>query len=53
MRLQRKRHLRSLKKRRTEAQKETISEYHTAVTKHGAEKKAKATAVRAAKKARK
>lgn len=53
MRLQRKRHLRSLKKRRTESQKETISEYNTLVAKHAAEKKAKVQAVRAAKKAKK
>ncbi len=53
MRLQRKRHLRSLKKRRTEAQKETVSDYKALVAKHAEEKKAKVSAVRAAKKARK
>ena len=52
MRLQRKRHLRSLKKRRTESQKETVSEYKALLSKHAEEKKAKVAAVRAAKKAR-
>lgn len=52
MRLQRKRHLRSLKKRRTEAQKETVAEYNAAVAKHAEERKVHNAAVKAAKKAR-
>jgi small subunit ribosomal protein S6e len=51
-RLQRKRHLQSLKKRRTEAQKETKADYEKAVAKHADEKKAKLQAVRAQKKAK-
>ncbi|KAL7423104.1 40S ribosomal protein S6 [Cryptotrichosporon argae] len=50
-RLQRKRHLRSLKKRRTEAQKEAKAEYDAAVAKHAAERKAASAAHRAHKKA--
>ncbi|WVF69205.1 hypothetical protein IAT40_003981 [Kwoniella sp. CBS 6097] len=52
LRLQRKRHLRSLKKRRTEAQKETVAEYKAALAKHAEEKKTHNAAVKAAKKAR-
>ncbi|AGV14337.1 small subunit ribosomal protein S6e, variant [Cryptococcus neoformans var. grubii H99] len=52
LRLQRKRHLRSLKKRRTEAQKETVAEYNAAVAKHAEERKVHNAAVKAAKKAR-
>ncbi|ORY28498.1 putative 40s ribosomal protein s6-b [Naematelia encephala] len=52
MRLQRKRHLRSLQRRRTEAQKETISEYKNLVAKHTEERKVQSAAVRAAKKAK-
>jgi small subunit ribosomal protein S6e len=52
MRLQRKRHLRSLKKRRTESQKETISDYKASLAKHAEEKKTHNAAVRAAKKAK-
>jgi len=48
MRLQRRRHLRSLQKRRTLAQKETISEYHALVHKRAAEKKEHNAAVKAA-----
>jgi len=51
MRLQRKRHLRSLSKRRTLAQKETVAEYNTLVAKHTAEKKSHNAAVKASKKA--
>jgi small subunit ribosomal protein S6e len=51
-RLQRKRHLQSLKKRRSEAQKEVKAEYDVAVAKYQAERKATAAAVRAAKKAK-
>jgi small subunit ribosomal protein S6e len=51
MRLQRRRHLQSLKKRKTLAQKETIAEYNTIVAKRQAEKKVAATAAKAAKKA--
>merc|ERR1712071_159843 len=47
MRLQRRRHLRSLKKRHTLAQKETISEYHALVHKRAAEKKEHVAAVKA------
>ncbi|WOO77386.1 40S ribosomal protein S6 [Vanrija pseudolonga] len=50
-RLQRKRHLQSLKKRRTEAQKEVKADYDAAVAKHHAERKAALAAHRAAKKA--
>ncbi|CAK9781026.1 40s ribosomal protein s6-b [Cutaneotrichosporon oleaginosum] len=50
-RLQRKRHLRSLKKRRSEAQKEQKAEYEVAVAKYVAEKKAHQQAVKAAHKA--
>ncbi|TXT13544.1 hypothetical protein VHUM_00911 [Vanrija humicola] len=50
-RLQRKRHLQSLKKRRTEAQKEIKADYDAAVAKHHAERKAAHAAHRAAKKA--
>ena len=52
LRLQRKRHLRSLKKRRTEAQKETISEYKAKLAQHAEERKVQHQAVRAAKKAK-
>jgi len=51
-RLQRKRHLLSLKKRRSEAQKEVKAEYDAAVAKHLAERKAAHTAARAAKKSK-
>jgi small subunit ribosomal protein S6e len=51
-RLQRKRHLLSLKKRRSEAQKEIKAEYEVAVAKHAAERKALYAAARAAKKAK-
>jgi small subunit ribosomal protein S6e len=50
MRLQRRRHLQSLKKRKTLAQKETIAEYNTLVAKRQGEKKVAATAAKAAKK---
>ncbi|EIW66748.1 30S small subunit ribosomal protein S6e [Tremella mesenterica] len=53
MRLQRQRHLRSLQRRRTEAQKEKVADYKTLVAKHAEEKKVHDAAVRAAKKARK
>ena len=53
IRLQRKRHLRSLKKRRTEAQKEAISEYKSKVAQHSEERKVQHAANRAAKKAKK
>ncbi|BEI84004.1 hypothetical protein CcaverHIS002_0406080 [Cutaneotrichosporon cavernicola] len=52
-RLQRKRHLRSLKKRRSEAQKEQKAEYNVAVAKYVADKKAHHQAVKAAHKAAK
>ena len=52
IRLQRKRHLRSLQKRRTEAQKETISDYKAALAKHAEERKVHNSAIRAQKKAR-
>jgi small subunit ribosomal protein S6e len=51
-RLQRKRHLQSLKKRRTEAQKEIKADFEKAVARHAEEKKVKAQAVRAQKKAK-
>jgi small subunit ribosomal protein S6e len=41
-----------LKKRRTEAQKETISEYKSKLAQHAEERKAHNASVRAAKKAR-
>jgi len=47
-RLQRRRHLRSIKKRRTEGQKEQKAEYETLLAKRVAERKAKVTAARAA-----
>jgi small subunit ribosomal protein S6e len=49
--LQRARHLRSLQKRRTEAQRDQISDYHKLLAKHAAEKKEANAAVKAAKKA--
>jgi small subunit ribosomal protein S6e len=52
IRLQRKRHLRSLKKRRTEAQKETIAEYKAKLVQHAEERKVVNAANRAAKKAK-
>lgn len=51
-RLQRKRHLRSLQRRRTEAQKETVAEYKAALAKHAEERKTKTAAVRAAKRSK-
>jgi len=51
MRLQRRRHLRSLQKRRTLAQKEIVTEYNALVAKHASEKKTKVAASRAHKKA--
>lgn len=50
MRLQRRRHLQSLKKRKTLAQKETIAEYNTLVAKRKGEKKEAQSAAKAAKK---
>jgi len=47
-RLQRRRHLRSLKKRRTESQKEQKADYEVLLAKRVAERKAKVTALRAA-----
>jgi len=47
MRLQRRRHLRSLKRRRLEHQKEQKSEYDALIAKRVAEKKAKAAALKA------
>jgi len=47
-RLQRRRHLRSLKKRRMEGQKEQKAEYDVLLAKRAAEKRAKVTALRAA-----
>ena len=41
-----------MKKRRTEAQKEVKADYEKAVAKHAEERKAKASAVRAQKKAK-
>jgi small subunit ribosomal protein S6e len=52
LRLQRKRHLQSLKKRRTEAQKETVKDFKALIAKHTEEKKAANAAVRAQKKAK-
>ncbi|ORX40099.1 putative 40s ribosomal protein s6-b [Kockovaella imperatae] len=52
MRLQRKRHLQSLKKRRTEAQKESIAEYKAKVAQRAEEKKTHIASLRAQKKAR-
>lgn len=48
IRLQRRRHLRSLKKRRLEHQKEQKTEYDALIAKRVAEKKAKAAALKAA-----
>jgi len=48
IRLQRRRHLRSLDRRRIDRQKEQKAEYETLVAKHTAEKKAKAAAAKAA-----
>lgn len=50
MRLQRRRHLQSLKKRKTLAQKETIAEYNALVSKRKGEKKDAQSAAKAAKK---
>lgn len=52
-RLQRRRHLRSLNKRRVEAQKESVSEYKAKVAQHSEERKVQAAALRAQKKAKK
>ncbi|KAL5498903.1 RPS6 [Sanghuangporus vaninii] len=46
-RLQRRRHLRSLKRRRIERQKEQKTEYETVLAKHLAERKEKAAAIKA------
>ncbi|KAL5522925.1 RPS6 [Sanghuangporus sanghuang] len=46
-RLQRRRHLRSLKRRRIERQKEQKTEYETLLAKHLAERKEKAAAIKA------
>jgi len=51
-RLQRRRHLRSLQKRKTESQKEQIAEYKTILAKRVDEKKAKVTAAKTAAKER-
>jgi len=51
VRLQRRRHLRSLKRRRLERQKEQKSEYDALIAKRLAEKKAKAAAIKASHKA--
>jgi len=51
-RLQRRRHLRSLQKRKTESQKEQIAEYKTILNKRVEEKKAKVGAAKAAAKER-
>jgi len=51
MRLQRRRHLRSLKRRKLEHQKEQKSEYDALIAKRIAEKKAKAAAIKASHKA--
>lgn len=48
LRLQRRRHLNSLKKRRLDHQKEQKVEYDTLMAKRVAEKKAKAAAIKAA-----
>ncbi|KAF9528384.1 40s ribosomal protein s6-b [Crepidotus variabilis] len=47
VRLQRRRHLRSLKKRRLESQKESKAEYDALIAKRVAEKKAKVAAIKA------
>ena len=47
LRLQRRRHLRSLKRRRIEHQKEQKTEYDTLIAKRVADKKAKAAAIKA------
>jgi len=52
-RLQRRRHLRSLKRRKTEVQKEQKAEYDAIIAKRQAEKKEKVAAVKAVKAARK
>ena len=51
LRLQRRRHLRSLKRRRIEHQKEQKAEFDTLIAKRVAEKKAKAAAIKAGHKA--
>ena len=48
IRLQRRRHLRSLKRRRIEHQKEQKAEYDALIAKRVADKKAKAAAIKAA-----
>jgi small subunit ribosomal protein S6e len=48
-RLQRRRHLRSLKRRKTEQQKVQVAEYNTVLAKRVAEKKVHLTAVKAKK----
>ncbi|CED85483.1 40s ribosomal protein s6 [Phaffia rhodozyma] len=53
LRLQRRRHLRSIKKRKTEVQKEQVAEYNTIVAKRVAEKAAANKAIRVAHKAKK
>lgn len=50
-RLQRKRHLQSLKKRKTEAQREQKAEYDQVLAKRTEEKKARSSAARSARKA--
>lgn len=47
MRLQRRRHLRSIKRRKLEHQKEQKTEYDTLLAKRVAEKKAKVAAIKA------
>jgi small subunit ribosomal protein S6e len=51
-RLQRARHLRSLQKRKTESQKESVAEYKAKLSQHAAEKKEHNAAVKAAKKSK-
>lgn len=48
-RLQRRRHLRSLKRRKAEAQREQVEEYKAVVAKRLAERKSSAAAVKAKK----
>ena len=51
-RLQRARHLRSLNKRKTAAQKDQVAEYKTKLAAHAQEKKAANQAIKAQKKAK-
>ena len=51
-RLQRRRHLRSIKKRKTESQKESVAEYKAKLAQHATEKKAHNASVKAAKKSK-